>query len=206
MFDGDIKDEANLVETPAACCLGKGSTRHLNPLVPGGNSGRNIWPPRRWRGHCCHLHWYCLKSRHRSRHHMARPLSPRKASHHRAHRFLHHHHYHHLLRHHILGAEPGRGRGGGGGLKKWFRLHNNEHLFQYLCSMSLFDPKISYVLYLGQVEAPLGALKLRDGKVYWILSSPWSTSAPQVDRVQQTINSGPRLCTLHGILQFELEP
>lgn len=164
MCDGDIKYGAHLVGTPAPGCLGKGSTHHLNLLVPGGSSGKNTWLLGRWRGHCCHLHWYCLKSRHYWHHHMAHPLSPRKAWHHQAHLFLHHS----LRHHHILGAEPEDGlvKKGIGSTKmdicsNTCVLHLN---FVLKCQMC-------YVLYLGEVEAPLGALKVGDAKV-WILRSP----------------------------------
>lgn len=90
---------------------------------------------------------------------MARPLSPRKASHHRAYLFLHRHH-HHLLRRYFLGAKPERG---------WIQGNNSGstamNLYSSICALCLYS-KTCCVLYLGQVEAPLGALKLRDGKVY----------------------------------------
>ena len=102
MSELKIKDKADLVETPAPGRRGNDSTRHLNLLVPGGSSERNTLLPAKWSGDCCHLHWYCPNHLHRSHHHKARPLSPKKAGHRQAHQ-LHHHHSHH---HSILGPEP----------------------------------------------------------------------------------------------------
>lgn len=58
--------------------------------------------PRRWRGPCCHLHWYYQKLLHQSHHHMAHLLTPSKAWHHQVQLF----HHHHLPPHYILGADP----------------------------------------------------------------------------------------------------
>lgn len=130
LSDGDVEGEANLVGTPAARCPGEGSTRRPNPLVPGGSSGRSIWPPRRWRRRCFHLHWYCPKSPRRSRHHTGRPSSPRKASRRRARLFLRHRSCRRLRRR-ILGAGPEEG--GGVGLKKGSVTMN---IYSSVCALS----------------------------------------------------------------------
>lgn len=59
------------------------------------------------------------------------------------------------------------------------------------------------VLYMGEVDAALGALKVGGGHVFQVVASPLCTSTPEVDRVQESV-SGSRLCALHGILTLEI--
>lgn len=59
------------------------------------------------------------------------------------------------------------------------------------------------VLYMGEVNAALGALKVGGGHVFKVVASTLHTSTPEVDRVQESV-SGPRLCALHGILTIEV--
>lgn len=58
-------------------------------------------------------------------------------------------------------------------------------------------------MYMGEVNAAMGALKVRGRNVLRVLASPLCTSTPEVDRVQETVG-GHRLCALHGILPFKI--
>lgn len=58
-------------------------------------------------------------------------------------------------------------------------------------------------MYMGEVNAALGALKVRGRNVLRVVASPLCTSTPEVDRVQETVG-GSRLCALHGILPLKI--